>query len=211
MTENRSQRILAILAGTFSFYGAELTEFQAKAWLRVLEGFEVDQVAKAFDLHMMDPSAGQFKPKPADVIKQLQGTQGDRAAVAWSKVLRAIQGVGSWQTVVFDEGAIHAAIEDMGGWPTLCAGTTAELPFIEKRFCTAYKAHLQRGTAYLPKLAGAIDVANAAAGFESVAPVLIGDPVQARRVLENGSTTHRVRFTMQQVAGLITGGKGAEK
>jgi hypothetical protein len=202
---DRNQQITVVLTGVHSFYRVELSAFQLKAWLRMLEGFESDQITRAFEMHMSDPTSGQFIPKPADVFKHLHGTQTDCAAIAWSKVLIAIQQVGSWKTVVFDEGAIHAAIEDMGGWPAVCVTTVDELPFVERRFCTAYKAHLARGSTYPPKLIGNTDATNAAGGFASQPPVLIGNPEQCRQVLACGSATHRAQISVQQIAGLLPG------
>lgn len=202
---DRATQILTLLAGVHAFYRVELTEFQAKAWLRVLDGFDVEQVTKAFDAHLVDPQAGQYPPKPADVIRQMHGTQTDRAALAWSKVLSAIQRVGGYSTVVFDEGVIHAAIDDLGGWPAVCATRIDELPFIERRFGQAYRAHLKAGSPYAPRLQGIHDQSNAVGGYAAQAPVLIGNPEQCRQVIASGSVTHRTQITVQQIAGLLPG------
>jgi Domain of unknown function (DUF6475) len=202
---DRNAQIVAVLTGVHSFYRVELSAFQARAWLRMLEGFEVEQVNRAFEAHMMDPTGGQFLPKPADVVKHLQGTQADRAALAWSKVLEAIQRVGGYATVAFDEAAIHCAIEDMGGWPAVCATRVDELPFVERRFCTAYRAHLKAGGAHPARLQGITDQTNAAGGYAAQAPVLIGNPEQCQAVIAAGSATHRAQITVQQIAGLLPG------
>jgi hypothetical protein len=202
---SRAQQIVGILAGVYSFYRADLTEFHIKAWNRVLQGYEVEQIAKAFDLHLVDPSAGQFLPKPADVVKQLQGTQTDRAALAWSKVLEAVQRVGGYTTVAFDEGAIHAAIEDLGGWPQVCAMTYEELPHIERRFGIAYRAHLKAGGSYPGLLRGRTDLDNMMRGFPPSKPVLIGNPDDALRVMMDGTAGIRVQITAQPIAGLLAG------
>lgn len=197
---NDRTRLVGILTGVYSFYRTDLTEFQLSAWLRVLDGVDVERIAKAFDAHLMDPSAGQFLPKPADLVRQLQGTQTDRAALAWSKALQAIQRVGAYASVVFDEPAIHCAVEDLGGWPALCATTYDELPHVERRFCAAYRAHLKGGTAHPPRLPGLAEQHNAIGGHASQPPELIGDEAAARAVMAGG--THRPRIASSPIASL---------
>jgi hypothetical protein len=52
-------------------------------------------------------------PKPADIVRNLQGTASDRSLIAWGKLLEAMRRVGAYRSVAFDDGAIHAAVEDM--------------------------------------------------------------------------------------------------
>ena len=187
-------RKLKILAGVYSFYRADLSEFHSKAWLRFLEAYPADQISKAFDLHLSDPSAGQYLPKPADIVKHLQGTQSDRAALAWSKVVQGIERVGGYQSVVFDEPAIHCAVEDLGGWPAVCGVTYDELPHLERRFCAAYRAHEKAKSPHPPRLAGIADRGNVIAQKRIAPPVLIGNPDAARAVMSGGNTA-AVRIT----------------
>ena len=55
-----------------------------------------------------------------------------------------MQRVGAYRSVAFDDGAIHAAIEDMGGWPAVCRGKADELPFLQKRFTDLHRAYSSR-------------------------------------------------------------------
>lgn len=201
---NDTKQKIATIAGAYAFYRLELSDTVLKAWLRLLAHFDAEQVAKAFDEHLLDPSAGQFVPKPADIVKHLQGTQTDRAALAWSKTLQAIERVGGHQSVAFDDPAIHTAIEDLGGWPAITATTYDELPHLERRFCTAYKAHQKAGTPHPPHLAGHAEIGNRTSGRRVAPPVLIGDPGAAERVRLAGSHSP-ARIGAQSVAGLLAG------
>lgn len=203
MTDEDKRDFWTLVKGVHSFYSQDVSEFAAQIWWNAMRGYTIDQVRKAFNVHAADPKAGQFMPKPADLIRVLDGTQDDRSALAWSKVFGAIQRVGSYQTVVFDEGAIHAAIEDLGGWPKVCATKMDELPFVEKRFCAAYRAHLKAGSAYPARLIGIVDQTNAARGHGLQDPVLIGNASAARQVLAVGSYTQAQPMTIHKIASLI--------
>jgi len=187
MSPNDRRRFVALLTGVHSFYRQDITDFAVGVWSRSLEPYAIQAIERAFDAHARDPKAGAFMPKPADLIRLLDGTHEDRAAIAWSKVYRAITSVGGYATVAFDDSAIHAAIVDLGGWPAMCAGTIDELPFLQRRFCAAYTTHAKAGSPHPPKLLGAHDIANAVQGYGTQKPVLIGDEAAALAVIESGS------------------------
>ena len=156
----------------------------------------MEQVTKAMTAHAMDPERGQFAPKPADIVRQLHGTQTDRSLIAWGKVLDAMQRVGAYRSVAFDDGAIHSAIEDLGGWAKVCRSTQNELPFIQKRFCESHRAYASRpDSRHSSMLIGEHEAANRAAGKAVSPPILIGDPEAARMVLAFGESGPKTRIT----------------
>ena len=44
-------------------------------WFNLLSDYTFEQVSWAISQHLKNPNTGQFMPKPADVIKQLEGTE----------------------------------------------------------------------------------------------------------------------------------------
>lgn len=206
-SDQRARVLVATLTGVYGFYERELTEFHFGVWNRALEGFELDAITAAFDAHMMDPESGKWLPKPADITKVLQGTRAERSAVAWGLVLQAIQRVGAYATVAFEDPVIHCVIEDLGGWPTVCRVQIDELPFLEARFHKSYAAHVKAGTQHPPRLAGITDSSNGLRGYDLMAPVLIGDPQRARRTIDTGSMLPRANIARisNVVAGAIGG------
>lgn len=198
-------KILEVLAGVHDFYGKEMSDFAAQVWLQAFQGFDSEQVSKALSAHLMDAERGQFMPKPADIVRQLQGTNTDRSVMAWGKCLDAAARVGAYQSVAFDDKAIHAVIEDLGGWPRFCRTEFDDLSYLQKRFCDAYKAYVGRGDfGYPSKLIGDHDLLNASKGI-TVSPVLIGDASIARQVLENGSKTAKAQITRASDVLQLTG------
>lgn len=192
-----------LLTDVMAFYRQDVSTFALSVWWQACESFDIEQVRKAMTAHAMDPEHGKFAPKPADVIRQLQGTHTDRALVAWGKVHDAMGRVGAYRSVVFDDPAIHAAIVDMGGWPALCRSDVDALPFTQKRFCELYRSYSARpGHGHPPKLLGDHDIANSAKGFQGSPPALVGDPKRALAVLEGGSV-EKTRITSAKVAELL--------
>jgi hypothetical protein len=196
MTPAEKDKFLNVLQGVHDFYGRDMSAFAVTVWAMACETFDVEQVSKALSAHLMDPERGQFMPKPADIVRQLQGTNTDRSLIAWGKVLDAMQRVGAYATVCFDDGLIHAAITDMGGWMQLCRGKVDELPFLQKRFCDGYKAYANRGDVVYPAvLLGEHEIANNAKGYVSASPVLIGNPDKAVRVRQSGVIGPKTQIT----------------
>jgi hypothetical protein len=98
--------------------------------------------------------------------------------------------VGAYESVVFADPAIHAAITDLGGWPAMCRTPEDELTFVQRRFAGAYTAHRARGVGEYPAvLAGLHEQQQRALGYaEHVQPPrLIGDEAACRRVIAGGT------------------------
>lgn len=191
-----------LLAGVMAIYQRDVSEFALGVWWNACERYDMDQVRTAFTAHTMDPEVGQFPPKPADIVKQLQGTHGDRALVAWGKTFEAMQVIGSYDSVAFDDGVIHAVVEDLGGWPALCRTNTDELPFVQRRFCDAYRAYSRRpDTKFPPRLVGTIECDNGEKYRHHNPPVvLIGNRDRAKQVMRVGVASGRQTYSLANMA-----------
>ena len=195
-------QFMKVLTDVMAFYRQDVSPFALSVWWQAAQPFDLEQVSKALTAHALDPDRGQFAPKPADLVRQLQGTSTDRSLMAWAKVYDAIRQVGAYSSVCFDAPVIHAVVDDLGGWVRLCRSETSEIQFVQKRFCDAYKAYAGRTDITFPsKLLGAHDLENAKVGFKSQMPVLIGNPEAAREVLRLGAAGPKTQVT--QVGALV--------
>lgn len=197
---NEKKEFWKLLQGVYEFYGKReaLTDFSAQVWWNACQDFDFERVSKAFSAHLVNAEAGQYLPKPADIIKALQGTQSDRSALAWAKAYEAAGSVGSYTDVVFDDPAIHCAIEDMGGWPKFCRTETKDLSYAMHRFCEQYKAYVGRGKfEYTKQLRGdrSSDAEHEKKGLPLPKPKLIGNPAMAMEVLKIGPKSGRLMIT----------------
>lgn len=195
MQQSDRQAFSDLLADAMAFYRRDVSPFALSVWWQACQPFAFEQVAKALTAHAMDPDRGQFAPMPSDIVKQLRGTSTDQSLVAWGKVMEAMQRVGAYQSVAFDDGAIHAAIEDIGGWVNLCRTEADDLPHVQRRFCESHKVNAKRGCAFAPYLPGAHEIENAVKGHRTAPPMLIGDPSKAKEVMRLGVETSRVAIT----------------
>lgn len=196
MKDQDKPEFARLLGDVMAFYRQDVSPFAATVWWQACAPFDLEQVRKALTRHAMDPDRGQFAPKPADIVRQLQGTTTDRALVAWGKVYEAMCSVGAYQSVAFDDPAIHAAVGDMGGWTTVCRMPLDELPHTQRRFCELHRAYTGRGEfAYPPVLIGQHEAENRSAGRRVAPPMLIGDAQRARAVIVNGADGPRQAVT----------------
>lgn len=196
MTEQDKPNFAKLLTSVMAFYRQDMSEFALGVWWEGCKPFDFAAIRDAFNRHAVNPDNGQFAPKPADIVKLLQGSSTDGAMVAWSKVDKAVRSIGTYQTVVFDDPIIHAVIQDMGGWIELGRKEEKEWPFVAKEFQTRFRGYKTQGgvDGYPKSLIGMAEAQNAQQGFESPAPVLIGNPSKARLVLQNGSSSAAIGF-----------------
>lgn len=176
------------MVGVMSFYGKDLSRFALDVWWNALKGYELSAVINAFNRWLTNPDAGQFAPKPSDVIRMLGGRSDDQALTAWAKVSQAVRRVGTYESVVFDDPLIHRVIHEMGGWPSFGTKTEDEWPFVAREFENRYRGYVMRGETpeYLPVMVGLFEMHNANKGLKVEAPRLIGDAQKAERVMLGG-------------------------
>ncbi|MEE9452682.1 MAG: DUF6475 domain-containing protein [Gammaproteobacteria bacterium] len=184
-----------LMGGIAALCDKDFSQVQAEIYWRSLKRFDFADVKRALQAHVDNPDTGQFLPKPADLIRQLEGSSDDKAYQAWSKVVKTIERIGSYDSVVFDDALIHAVLADMGGWIALCTNRTEQLKFLQHEFQKRYRRYLEQvPTNYPGVLNGVIARDNASAGFDAPAPVFIGDKSKAGQVMQSGGghrlTTH---------------------
>jgi hypothetical protein len=205
MIENEKKRFFTTLIGVADYYGKELSKGVLVVYWEGLREYDLEAVEKALWAHAKNPDTGQWMPKVADVAKMLEGRTSDQAAVAWSKVDRAVRQVGSYADVVFDDALIHRVLHDMGGWLQIVSKSEADWPFIAKEFENRYRGYRMRGETppYPPVLIGMANAQNGKQGYALQAPVLVGDPVAAQRVLAGGNDAPLL--TMQRAVAPMLG------
>lgn len=200
MQPNDRAEFARLLTDVMAYYRQDCSPFVLGLWWNACQSFDMDQLSRALTRHATDPERGQFAPKVADIVRILSGTVSDRANLAWGKAHEAMGAVGAYTDVVFDDPAIHAVIEDMGGWPKVCRGEIKDLSYAQHRFCEAYRAYAGRGTFDYPRrLMGdrSPDVEYEKKGLPMPRPALIGDPVKAQAVFDGGNLAGKTAITFQ--------------
>lgn len=200
MKATDQQQFADILRDVMAFYKQDVTPFALSVWWQACQRFDLDQVRKALTQHAMDAERGVFPPKPADLVRKLEGTATDRAMLAWGKAFDAMQRVGAYSDVVFDDPAIHAAIEDLGGWPKVCRSETKDLSYLQHSFCESHRAYTDRETFDYPRLLvgdRSPDDMYAKKGLKPPKPAVIGETEKARLVYKGGKVGGKTAISFQ--------------
>ncbi len=201
MEDNDVPKFTTMMLGIGEIYRITISKFLTKIYWQSLEQFAWQDIDNALQAHIHNPDCGQFFPKPADVVRFIEGSGETRALQAWSKVEQAISQVGIYQSVVFDDPLIHAVLESMGGWVKLCSVTFEELPFRANEFQKRYMGFVNKKPERHPKyLAGITECENAKNDFPIPAPLLLGDLKKAAVVMQSGGGNVRL---LQQASELI--------
>lgn len=207
MTPQDSKQFAALVGNVYAFYGKDYSVFAGRVWWEAMKPFDFTAVADAFNRHCVNPDAGQFLPKPADIVRMLQGSTQDSALTAWAKVDHAVRTVGTYRSIAFDDSLIHRVITEMGGWVSMGAKSEDEWPFVRNEFVNRYRGYRTRSAMpeYPPVLIGIAEAQNSRTGFKSEPPLLLGDPGLAARVMKMGSSapllhvTNSVQYLANQV------------
>lgn len=197
MNQQNKREFKDLITSVLAFYRQDVSAFALGVWWAACSPFDIEQVRQALNAHAIDAERGQFAPKPADIVRALQGTRTEQARLAWGKAFDAMQQVGAYQSVTFDDPVIHLVIEDLGGWQKVCRSTMDELGYLEHRFCEAYRAHAGRPLGEYPsRLLGEFECINRHEGRKVAPPMLVGNPQRAAEVLRLGGAGGRTQLTL---------------
>lgn len=176
------------LMGLGVLYGKPVNAFLIEIYWQACARFDFSAVQQALQAHVNNPDQGQFMPKPADIVRYLEGGSHTQALQAWSKVMQAMNSAGCYASVVFDDPRIHAVITEMGGWIALCKTKVDEQPFKAREFEKRYAAYVLHSPENYPRhLVGMIELQNSAQGYPVGTPLFIGDHAKALAVYQQRS------------------------
>lgn len=177
-----------LMADVHGFYQRDVSNFALSVWWEAMRPFDFAAVAQSLNRHVMNPDSGQYMPKPADIVRMLQGSTQDAALIAWAKVDKAVRHVGTWEDVAFDDPLIHRVLHDMGGWIAMGQKTEDEWPFVAREFENRYRGFKARNEfpVYPQVLIGLAGANNRQQGQKIAPPVLIGNKEAAQRVIQGG-------------------------
>lgn len=189
MTNNDFVEFTQVWLQAAELYGQSPSDNVIQLVFSALVRYEIADIRSAITRHINDPKAGSFMPKPADIVRQLDGMGDQRAWAAWSKVDMAVRTVGSYNSVVFDDHIIMRVVQDMGGWDYLCMQPDeTALSIKSHEFKTRYERYTQAPPETFPaRLIGSEEASRMQLDLPVQPPVLIGDYQQCLKVLSLGA------------------------
>lgn len=191
MNDGDVEKFVTLVSDALAYWKQPVSEFALHVWTEGCKDYTIEQVSKAIQTYAMDPDCGHFAPKVSDIIRLIDGSSADRAAIAWGMVLEGAKSVGAYRDVCFDDPVIHAAVMDCGGWPAICRTETDHLSYAQHRFTEAYRANANRPNGHPALLRGerSPDLEYEKKGLPVPRPILIGNPAKALEVRASGSDT----------------------
>jgi hypothetical protein len=182
-TEDKFQ-FKEMLEASWGLYEKALTKGILNLFWESLKKYDIEEISAALSRHTVNPDNGQFAPKPADIVRYIEGSGDDVSLKAWTKVEEVVRRKGAYvEKLIFDDPIIHAVLRDMGGWAQICASPSEEdFKFRGIEFCKRYRGAMNNNNLNYPThLKGLI-----ADGEE---PLLIGDTAKAEKVALGGNDT----------------------
>lgn len=153
MNDSDRKAFFETWASAWEQYGKTVTDRMLKMAFECLREFPLADIQRGVLAHVKDATTGQFPPKPADIIRQIQGTAEDNALEAWSLVLRGIRGHYSHQAnyVTFADPVIMMVVHEMGGFSTMGSCRETDLHWVQKDFMDRYAMRTRRPLDDYPK------------------------------------------------------------
>lgn len=132
MTKDEFKRFGVAWQSAHGVYGKTVDPQTIALVFKILEPYQLAHVERALVLHL---KGSEFAPKPADIVRRIEGDQDAHVALAWS-VFREATRSGEMPA---DE-AVCAAIRRMGGLELLGDRTPRDLDFMRDSFAALYLA-----------------------------------------------------------------------
>lgn len=177
-------KFTAILIAVGELYGKTISEMLTELYWQSLKSFALTDIKQAFNFHINNPDVGQYFPKPADLVRFIEGSAATKALQAWINTEKAILKFGAYQSIIFDDPLIHAVIAAMGGWIKLCATPSKELQFYAHEFQRRYMIFVDKPPEIYPKYCcGLIEYENDKKGFPIKSRLFVGDVKKTKQIM----------------------------
>lgn len=170
MTHKEFYAVFKVMA---EYYGTKPSDALMEIYWQAFQNWSLEDFKRACNL-IMQTRVYPSLPKIPEITEMIHGKPEDQAAHAYETLVKTMRQVGSWETVIFEDGAIGRAIEALGGWEQINEWTLEEWKFRKKDFEQFYLANLRLGRIEPITVYGAFDRINGASGQEGFnKPVLV--------------------------------------
>ena len=186
MKPSEKREFVSTILAAALIYDKTLSPPVVELYWAACKEISLDRLKAAVERHVKDPERGRFMPRPADIMHFAKPKRSP--ALAWSEVVEAMEQIGAYQSVQFEDGVTNAVIRTMGGWPAICAEDIST-PWVQKEFERRYESFRDSGKELNEPLLGNHAVSNRLSGFLEYVrpPVMIGTGEHMQ--LTDGNTT----------------------
>lgn len=185
MQNEEMPEFVELLTALSLSYGKSLNEFAIERYWETLKPFSFSDVKQAlYCCTTQNPDKGQFMPEATEILRYMTDSTEVQALKAWLLVVKIVERVGSYNSLVFDDPILHRVIDEMGGWRKLCESTLDEMRYKGQEFKKLYVAYSIHPPSEYPKKLQGTD--------SSQPPVLIGDVEKAKQVYYGGIDSRKL-------------------
>lgn len=167
------EKMWELLVPLGELYDKEITQTLAGIYHVAFRGYEEAAIRDAMSRHVL---RSKWFPKISELRELIEGSTEGRCAEAWHCLVRTMERVGAYQSVQFEDPAIHAVVRTWGGWSSVCQITEEELRYRQGDFRRLYQRAVEQGLDGDGHLPGIVEAENRAKGYldEVPAPVRVG-------------------------------------
>lgn len=178
MIEQDKEEFAEAVTEVLKSYRQEVGKITLRIWWAALEKHDLNIVLNALGAYCASPDKCKFAPKAGDIVGMIEGTATDRQALAGAAFAKVIANSNPYNTVVFDDPAIHYAINVAyhGRWENVSKFDPSEYESQanQRAFEKAYVSY-KEGMSYPARLTGIHEQENALNGYEYGDVEYIGD------------------------------------
>ncbi len=158
------------------YFNAQPSEALTQIYFDAFKAWEAEKFKAACRV-LIETRTYSGLPRIAEIREAAEGKADDRVRIAYQTLMETLRHHAYWDSVVFEDGAIARAVEDMGGWIRVSEWTLEDWKYRRKEFEQLYMAHLKQGNCEPARLTGQFERDNGAKGLEDQIPkpVFISD------------------------------------
>lgn len=193
------EQIMTSLNELYGDPAKQISDLKMELYYNALKDLSIDQLNDAVNILCQTKTIKTW-PLPAEIRQAVEGNPQDKAQVAFDKLITAVRSIGSYQTVIFDDPAIHAFVQSYGGWEEICDKTVDDWKYMRNEFVRGYTGFCRVNGVPL-QLTGIHDAVNRAKGLEhAIPPAIVGDTAKALEWTEKAAL---VRNTQKAIGAVV--------
>ncbi len=159
--KNRFKELLVSLG---ELYDKSISANLATLYWHDFSEYPINVFEKAVSDHRKDPDQGMFFPKPAHLMRQIEGTTKNKqnaleakALSAWNEFVKHLRLRGHREPFKIEDGAALAALRAMGGMSKLALLKETEIEWAGKDFTKLYIDNMSKSE---PLEGGVLSIVN---------------------------------------------------
>lgn len=185
------KELLFVMSENFS---DTVSSIAVRMYISILSEYSIDEIKQAA-VKIITTRKYNKMPPIGEFLEYIHGSTDDNAEVEAAKVLWAVQRVGPYRSVAFDNPVTQAVISSYGGWPAFVDEVDKESKKKWIRFDVAkiYKAFCGKGVKRYGYLPGLFEMQGEDRKKEIV---FVGDPDVAKKIMQSdGIDNSAVQYT----------------